>query len=950
MNKTPLVEVFPELRDAELPRPFTSAFVTSVKLDRSKTRLEIAAEFEEAPSHDELAAVEKKLSAALGLSQVTLTQPIPAEATPTVAAATTISTPASPTPPPVKKSSAAKKSAQPSGSVIMGRAPTGSLTAMSDIDINLGQVTIEGCVFSSNSRTVKNGTAWVLSFDITDNTGSLHVSKFMRGDDARHVTDNIRTGMYLRVSGKLFLDRYENNDTVLDPVNIAVVDAPEKRYDNAPEKRVELHLHTKMSAMDALTDTAEVIKRAAEWGHTALAITDHGVAQSFPDAAHAAEAAGDMKIIYGVEGYYINDVDSRPAVYGAPDGAALLDGELVVFDIETTGLDSYRDKITEIAAVTIHNGEIISDFQTYVDPGMPIPREITELTGITDETVSGAPGQIEAVRAFLDYVGNRPLAAHNASFDLGFIYEVCFTNGIPFNSACLDTLTLSRAILPDLYNYKLPTVSSALRLPKFEHHHALADAKTTGLIAAAFQKNLKGRGLLSVEAINKFAYEASVKQRRRVNHIIILAKNREGLKNLYRLITDSHLEHFSRNPIIPKSLLLKHREGLLIGSACEAGEIFAAIERGNRFERHRLAEFYDYLEIQPISNNYFMLRGAKPRARDVEQLRNFNRSIVELGRETGRMVCATGDVHFLDPEDEIFRKILLNAKSFESALEDLPLYFRTTEEMLDEFSYLGEAACYEVVVTNTRAIAEMIESVSPLPPPKKLFAPKIDNSAEELKTLVFDRLRELYGETPPELVSARVEAELNDILGRGYDVIYITAQRLVRDSLDHGYLVGSRGSVGSSFVAYLAGITEVNSLPAHYRCPACGNADFESGADFGCGADMPDKLCPVCGAKYDKEGFDIPFETFLGFGGDKVPDIDLNFSGEYQAAAHKYTTELFGAEHVFRAGTIGTVAEKTAFGYVKKYLETVGKTVTRAEENRLAKGCVGVKRTTGQHP
>ncbi|MDR1065393.1 MAG: PolC-type DNA polymerase III, partial [Oscillospiraceae bacterium] len=660
-----------------------------------------------------------------------------------------------------------------------------------------------------------------------------------------------------------------------------------------------------------------------------------------------AHAPDGVKIIYGVEGYFINDLDSRPAIFGELSG---LDEEFVVFDLETTGLDSYADKITEIAAVTIRGGEIISEFHTYANPGIHIPREITELTGITDEDVLGAPDQVEAVRAFLDYAGARPLAAHNASFDLGFVYEVCFTNGIPFDSACLDTLSLARALFPELYNHKLPTVSSALRLPVFDHHHALADAKTTGLITIAFIKMLKERGLYTAEAVNKFVYDAPSKQRRRVNHIIILTKTQAGLKNLYRIITDSHLEHFHRNPIIPKSLLTKYRDGLIIGSACEAGEIFASVERGSRFERHRLARFYDYLEIQPVSNNFFMLRGAKPRARDVEQLRGFNRAIVELGRETGKPVCATGDVHFLDPEDEIFRKILLNTKGYESALEDLPLYFRTTEEMLEEFAYLGEGDCYDVVVTNTRAVSDMIEKISPLPPPKKLFAPQIENSAEDLKTLVYSRLRELYGETPPELVTSRVETELSDILGRGYDVIYITAQRLVRDSGEHGYLVGSRGSVGSSVVAYLAGITEVNALPAHYRCPKCRHSDFESGAGFGCGADMPDKACPVCSGSYEKHGFDIPFETFLGFGGDKVPDIDLNFSGEYQAEAHKFTTELFGAEHVFRAGTIGTVKEKTAFGYVKKYLETIDKTVTRAEENRLAQGCVGVKRTTGQHP
>ncbi|MDR2420637.1 MAG: PolC-type DNA polymerase III [Oscillospiraceae bacterium] len=941
MNKAPFFEVFPELGGAGLPRPFGSAFVTSVRVDKSGAAIEIDVEFLRTPSFEELADAENALRESLGFRRAAIS---PSGSSPPAA-------PSAPKPPATAPpATAPKRNAPPSRRAsasprsLLGRVPTGAITAMGDIDVNLGNVTVEGRVFAVNSREVKNGSSWVLSFDMTDNTGSLRVSKFMRGEDARRIAGNIKAGMYLAVSGRLILDKYENNDTVLEPVNIALSEAREKRRDDAPVKRVELHLHTKMSAMDAITDTSEAIARAIEWGHPALAITDHGGAQSFPDAAHAPE---DIKIIYGVEGYFVNDMDSRPGVFGELED---LDREFVVFDIETTGLSSYTDKITEIAAVTVSGGEIVSEFHTYADPGMHIPREITELTGITDETVRGAPSQIDAVRAFLDYAGGHPLAAHNASFDLGFIYEVCFANGVPFENACLDTLALARVIFPELYNHKLPTVSSALRLPKFDHHHALADAKTTGLITAAFIKILKERGLYTSEAVNRYVHAAPAKQRRRVNHIILLAKTPVGLKNLYRLITDSHLEHFNRNPVIPKSLLVKHRDGLLIGSACEAGEIFSAVERGSRFERHRLAKFYDYLEIQPVSNNFFMLRGAKPRARDAEQLRGFNRSIVELGREAGKPVCATGDVHFLDPEDEIFRKVLLNAKNYESALDDLPLYFRTTEEMLEEFSYLGERDCYDAVVTNTRAVADMIERISPLPPPKKLFSPKIENSAEDLKLFVGSRLRELYGETPPELVTARVDAEMRDILGRGYDVIYITARRLVKDSNEHGYLVGSRGSIGSSFAAYLAGITEVNALPAHYRCPKCLHADFESGAGFGCGADMPDAVCPVCGERYEKDGFDIPFETFLGFGGDKVPDIDLNFSGEYQAEAHRFTTELFGAEHVFRAGTIGTVKLKTAFGYVKKYLETIGKTVTRAEENRLAQGCVGVKRTTGQHP
>ncbi|MDR0839212.1 MAG: PolC-type DNA polymerase III [Oscillospiraceae bacterium] len=925
MNKIPFYEAFPELEGAGLPRPFSSARITSVVVDRAKTGIAIVLDFAEDSTPEELADAQERMCRKLGFRYVA------------IAVDGLIDTRIQEhrTSPPKKREAL----------VILGRVPLGSVTAMEEIDLLLGSVTVEGEVFDVSSHAVK-GNAWVLKFDMTDNTGSIRVTKYMRDADAQRIVDSVRKGMHLLVSGHLIRDRYENNDTVLDPANIAVTPSPDARSDNAPEKRVELHLHTKMSAMDALTDTEAVIKRAKEWGHPAIAITDHGVVQSFPDAYHA--AGGGIKVLYGLEGYYVNDAAARPAVFGQLRGG--LGDEIVVFDIETTGLSSFSDGITEIAAVTMRGGEAVSEFHTYCNPGIPIPKNITELTGITDETVRDAPGMDEAVRAFLDYAGNRTMAAHNASFDIGFIYEACFRAGIEFEPSCLDTLALARALFPELYNHKLPTVAEALKIPKFTHHNALDDAKATGLIMAAFAKMLTERGALDAAGINALVAAAPAKYRQRTNHIIIFAKDQGGLKNLYRLVTESHLEHFSRNPIIPKSLLQKYREGLLIGSACEAGEIFNAVERGSRYDQHRLAAFYDYLEIQPISNNFFMLKGAKARARSEEQLRDFNRRIVELGRETGKPVAATGDVHFLEPEDEIYRKVLLNAKNYDNALDPLPLYFRTTEEMLEEFDYLGEETAYEVVVTNTRAIADMIGDVRPLPPEKQLFAPKIENSAENLKTLVYSRLRELYGEKPPEIITERVETELHDILERNYDVIYITAQRLVKDSLDHGYLVGSRGSVGSSFVAYLAGITEVNALAPHYRCPGCGHADFESGREYGCGPDMPDGVCPECGTAYKKEGFDIPFETFLGFGGDKVPDIDLNFSGEYQAEAHRFTNELFGSEYVFRAGTIGTIAEKTAFGYVKKYLEAVDRTVTRAEENRLAQGCVGVKRTTGQHP
>ena len=939
-SKAKFYDVFPELRAAGLTSSFDNALVCSIVVDKQRTGVDITAELSSPLSTLDRISAEVAICVQLGFSRARIqVVGVSDNADTEVTEPEKIKTEKIIKEKPKKT---AVRKVPPKGRVIMGKMPTGSLTAMSEIDLSLGNITVQGEVFAVDSKEIKGG-AWVLSFDLTDNTGSIRVSKFSREPDAKHIAEQLRTGRHLRVSGKLFLDRYNGNDITLDPTNIAAVKPPEPRGDDAPEKRVELHLHTKMSAMDAVTDTKLAVKRAIAWGHPAIAITDHGVAHSFPDAY--SEAGDKIKVLYGIEGYYLNDVDSRPGVFGDYTGAE----EIVAFDIETTGLSALRDKITEIAAVAIKNGEITGEFHTYANPEMKIPANITQLTGITDETVKDAPSQAEAVRAFLDFIGNRVLCAHNASFDLGFISEACENNGFPFSPVCFDTLELSRALLPDIYNHKLPTVAVALGLPSFTHHRALDDTRTTAFIIAKLLEKLYAQGVTTKDEINGFVAAQPSKSRRRPNHIIIFARTQVGIKNLYRLITDSHLEHFNRFPIIPKSLLTKHRDGLLIGSACEAGEVWNLIERSSRFEQRRLAEFYDYLEIQPLSNNAFMLRGDKPRAEDTEQLIEWNHRIVELGRELGKPVVATGDVHFLDPEDEIYRRILLSSKDYADVHEPLPLHFRTTQEMLDEFEYLGKETAYELVVTNTRKIADMFDNVSPLPE-KKLFAPKIENSAEELKELVFSKLRQLYGENPPEIITKRVDTELGDILERGYDVIYITAQRLVKKSLDSGYLVGSRGSVGSSVVAFLSGITEVNALPAHYRCPKCQHTDFDAGTGHGCGADMPDGVCPECGTAYEKDGFNIPFETFLGFGGDKVPDIDLNFSGEYQAEAHRHTIEMFGEKNVYRAGTIGTVADRTVYGYVKHYLDTLGKTVSRVEENRLVMGCVGVKKTTGQHP
>ena len=819
---------------------------------------------------------------------------------------------------------------------------------MGSLELDMDTVVVEGDVFFVEHRDLKKRGAWVISFDVTDYTGSIRVTKFMPREEGQPIVDGVKKGQRLQIQGRLTINRFDN-DMVLEPQLICQVEKP-KKEDKAPQKRVELHLHTKMSTMDALTDTKAVISRAIDWGHPAIAVTDHGVVQSFPDAWSAAKSK--IKVLLGVEAYYINNVDEKLVVHGPAKGP--LNGPMVAFDIETTGLDRKRERLTEIGAVLLENGEIKERFQTFVNPGKPIPFEIVQLTGITDEMVRDAPGQEEAIRAFLDFVGDKPLAAHNAEFDMGFIREGCTRYGIPFSATSLDTLALSQNLLPELGRYKLNLVARHLELPDFQHHRAVDDAVTVAYMLKPLFYMLEELGVTCLEEINGAMGRMNSlgKGKRMPRHLIILVKNKEGLRNLYKLVSLSHLEYFKRFPIMPKSAINENREGLIIGSACEAGELYQAVMRGKSWEELcRIASWYDFLEIQPLSNNAFMLRaekGGRPQVSTMEQLREWNRTIVRLGQELGKPVCATGDVHFMDPEDEIYRKILLDTKGFDDADADNPLYFRTTEEMLAEFSYLGKETAYQVVVENTNLVADWCEAVKPLP--DGLFTPKLENSAQELQDLVWGKVKELYGDHPPETVTKRVETELNDIISCQYDVIYMSAQKLVQDSLDHGYLVGSRGSVGSSIVAFMAGITEVNSLPAHYRCPNCRHSDFEAGEGYGCGADMPNADCPVCGTPYAKDGFHIPFETFLGFGGDKVPDIDLNFSGEYQASAHKYTFELFGQNHVFRAGTIGTVAEKTAFGYVKKYLDARGQQVTRAEENRLAQGCTGVKRTTGQHP
>ena len=851
-------------------------------------------------------------------------------------------------------SSQEKKATKEHGKVIFGHVVKRKPVPMGELALDMGTVVVEGDVFAVDHRELKKRNAWVVAFDMTDYTGSVRVSKFITAEEnAKAIVDGVKKGQRLIIQGRLNLDRFYG-DMVLEPVSI-MEGSKQMRQDTAAEKRVELHMHTTMSSMDALTAVKpklgpdkNVVKRAEAWGHKALAITDHGVAQAFPEAWHSAK---NIKLLYGVEAYYINDVDDRVVVHGDHDQD--FKGEIVCFDIETTGLKKKQEVIIEIGAVVLKDGKVTESFNTFVSPGRILNPEIIQLTGITDEMLQGAPTQEQALRAFLDFVGDRPLAAHNAEFDMGFIAEGCRKYGIPFEKTSVDTLILAQNLLPELGKYKLDIVAEHLQLPAFNHHRASDDAATVAYMLVPFFRMLEEQGVHTLQQINPAMppLRGRGKAKRQPKHLIILAKNQVGLRNLYKLISLSHLEHFKRYPIIPKSLINANREGLILGSACEAGELFGAVVDGKDMEElKRIASWYDYLEIQPICNNMFMLR--KGMVKSEEELRQFNRTVVQLGKELDKPVCATGDVHFMDPEDEIYRHILLASKGFEDADEELPIYFKTTDEMLEEFAYLGEETAYEVVVKNTNLIADWCDTVLPLP--KGLFAPKLEDSDGELKRLVWNKAHELYGEEPPQIVVDRINVELGDIIGCKYDVIYMSAQKLVQDSLAHGYLVGSRGSVGSSLVAFMSGITEVNSLPAHYRCPNCKHADFEYAQNpehpYGCGADMPDMNCPICGTPYAKDGFNIPFETFLGFGGDKVPDIDLNFSGEYQGNAHRYTFELFGQTHVFRAGTVGTVAEKTAFGYVKKYLEERGRMVSKAEENRLAIGCTNVKRTTGQHP
>ena len=803
-------------------------------------------------------------------------------------------------------------------------------------------IILVGEVFNFVKEANRAGDKFNISFGVYDGNASIYVRHYsMLPDEAGEIANAVKNGMVIAVRGYTKAERNDETELYMNYSDIAAI-ARESRMDHAEKKRVELHLHTNMSAMDALIPPDVIVKTAKKWGHPAVAITDHGNVQGFPEAMLAAEKC-DMKVIYGMEAYFVNDTAS--AVYGEYNGQ--FSDEFIVFDLETTGISHQTCKITEIGAVKVRDGKILETYNTFVNPECPIPEEVSKLTSITDEMVADARTIDKVLPEFLEFIGDRLLIAHNADFDTGFIRAAAKAQGLRFENPYLDTLGLSRYLNPELKNHKLDTVANRYDLGDFNHHRACDDAHMLALIFFAMTEQLQK---MDIKNFTDLQNEMSAKANPLTlptYHQIILVKNQTGLKNLYKLISASYLKYYRRNPRIPKTELEKLREGLIIGSACEAGELFRAVLDGkNEREIEEIVKFYDYLEIQPICNNRFLI--AEGKVADEEGLRQLNRRIVELGERYDKPVVATCDAHFLNKEDELYRKILLAGMKFSDADKDTHIYFRTTEEMLEEFAYLGEEKAYEVVVENPNRINDMVEPVRPIP--KGSYTPHMDGAEEELQEKCWTRAKSMYGDPLPKIVHDRLEKELTSIIKNGFAVLYMIAQRLVWYSESQGYLVGSRGSVGSSFVATMAGISEVNPLPPHYYCPNCKHSEFITDGSVGSGFDLPDKNCPECGTEMKADGHDIPFETFLGFYGDKSPDIDLNFSGDVQGRVHKYTEELFGAENVFRAGTLGTLADKTAYGFIAKYFETKGVSIGRAETDRIIQNCVGVKRTTGQHP
>ncbi|MBP1888511.1 DNA polymerase-3 subunit alpha (Gram-positive type) [Clostridium moniliforme] len=830
---------------------------------------------------------------------------------------------------------------EPKGeNTILGRNISQEAMKICDIDETSGYVAIIGEVFKTEIIETRTGKT-ILTFFITDYTSSITVKCFLKEKDKDEVLENVKKGLYCKVRGEAIYDTYAREVVIMgrDIVKMKKIE----RMDGSLEKRVELHLHTNMSTMDGMTSASRLIERAAKWGHEAIAITDHGVVQSFPDAQSASKKFG-IKVLYGVEGYLVDD--------GIPialhEKGETLDSSYVVFDLETTGFSPKNDKIIEIGAVKIENGKIIDRFSEFVNPKRNIPYKITELTGISDDMVKNSEDIETLLPKFLEFSKGSVLVAHNAAFDTGFIKGNCRRLGLDFDFTILDTVPLARFLYPELKKVKLNIVAKHLGISLENHHRAVDDAKATcDILLKCFEKLKEEKEIYDLKSLNdEFLSNFDIK-RQPTYHIIILAKTQAGLKNLYKLVSEAHLENFFKSARTKKSKLQEMREGLIIGSACEAGELYRAILDGRSDEEiTKVAEFYDYLEIQPIANNNFLIK--KGNVEDEEELREINRKIYNIGKKLNKPVVATGDVHFLEPQDEAFRRIIMAGKGFKDADDQPPLYFKTTDEMLKEFSYLGEEEAKEVVITNPNKIASEVENIKPIP--DETFPPKIEGAEDEIRNMVRKKVHSIYGENLPDVIQKRLDKELNSIINNGYAVLYLIAQKLVAKSLKDGYLVGSRGSVGSSFVATMSDITEVNGLPPHYVCPKCKNSEFFLDGSVSSGADLPPKKCPKCGADYKRDGHDIPFETFLGFEGDKEPDIDLNFSGEYQGVVHKYCEVLFGKGYVFKAGTIGTVAEKTAYGYVRKYLDERDIRVSSAEIERLTIGCTGIKRTTGQHP
>jgi DNA polymerase-3 subunit alpha (Gram-positive type) len=842
-----------------------------------------------------------------------------------------------------------KKSDNPD--VIYGRDFDEEEISIDSILGEMGEVVIKGKVLSLDKREIRNEKT-IIMFNITDFTDTMTVKMFVKNEQLSEILAELKEGIFLKIKGITTVDRFDSELTIASITGIKKIpDFTTTRMDTNPEKRVELHCHTKMSDMDGISEVKDIIKRAKKWGHKAVAITDHGVVQGFTDASHAVDKGDDFKVIYGVEAYLADDLKE---IIENVKGQSLAD-TFVVFDLETTGFSPIKNRIIEIGAVKVSKGEVIDKFSTFVNPKVPIPFEIEKLTGINDDMVIQEPTIEEQLPKFMEFCKDAVMVAHNAGFDMSFIKANCSRLGLECDYTVIDTVAMARLLLPSLNKYKLDIVAKSLGVSLKNHHRAVDDAGCTAEIFIKFIEMLKERDINDLEGVNKIGgMSVNTIKKLPTYHAIILAKNDVGRINLYKLISYSHINYYSRRPRIPKSVYLKHREGLIIGSACEAGELYKALLNGAPEEEiSRLAAFYDYLEIQPLGNNQFMLRDDKySQINSQEDLKEINRRIVQLGELFKKPVVATCDVHFLDPEDEVYRRIIMAGKGFKDADDQAPLYFRTTEEMLKEFEYLGSKKAEEVVITNTNKIADMIEKISPVRPDK--CPPVIENSDQTLRDICYNKAHEIYGDALPEVVTERLERELNSIISNGFAVMYIISQKLVWKSNDDGYLVGSRGSVGSSFVATMSGITEVNPLSPHYYCSKCHYSDFDSEEvkEYvgGAGCDMPDKPCPVCGEPLKKEGFDIPFETFLGFKGNKEPDIDLNFSGDYQSNAHRYTEVIFGKGQTFRAGTIGTLADKTAFGYVKNYYEERGIHKRNCEISRIVEGCVGVRRTTGQHP